>query len=79
MKLSLKNKIVQRLNKMDDEVLQKTWLIINEISSQNKIPAIVNKSRLEQKLSTGMKQLDNGEGTNMKSFITGMKKKYGSR
>jgi len=79
MSTTLKNKIVQRLSKMDAAELKRTWLIINEMSPERKIPAIADKAKLEYQLAKGIQQLDNGEGADMRSFVTSLKKKYGSR
>ena len=78
MSTALKNKIAQRLNKMDATQLKQAWLIINEIGQDRKMPVITDKAKLEQQLAKGIKQLDNGEGADM-SFVAGLKKKYGSR
>jgi len=79
MSTALKNKITQRLSKMDATELKQAWLIINEIGQDKRIPVIVDKAKLEQQLAKGIRQLDKGEGTDMHSFVTGLKKKYGSR
>ena len=79
MSTALKNKITQRLSKMDAAELKQAWLIINEIGQDKRMPVITDKTKLEQQLAKGIKQLDNGEGTDMHSFVTDLKKKYGSR
>ena len=79
MSTALKNKITQRLSKMDATELKQAWLIINEIGQDKRMPVITDKAKLEQQLTKGIKQLDNGEGTDMHSFVTGLKRKYGSR
>ena len=78
MSVALKNKIAKRLNVMDTAELKQAWLLINELGPGKKIPVITDKTKLEQQLDKGIKQLDNGEGTDMHSFVTGLKKKYGS-
>ena len=79
MSVALKNKIAKRLNVMDTAELKQAWVLINEIGPGKKIPVIADKTKLEQQLAKGINQLDNGEGTDMHSFVTGLKKKYGSR
>jgi len=37
------------------------------------------KNQLESQLKKGIQQLDNGKGTDMRSFIIRLKKKYGKR
>lgn len=79
MSVTLKNKIAKRLSVMDTAELKQAWLLISEIGAGKKIPVIADKAKLEHKLAKGIKQLDNGEGTDMNLFIKGLKKKYGSR
>lgn len=72
-----KNKITKRLDAMDTAELKKAWLILKEISNKNDIPVITDKKGLEHQLANGIRQLDNGEGTDFAVFISGIKKKYG--
>lgn len=79
MSVALKNKIEKRLSSMDTDELKQAWLLISEIGKDKKIPAIADKAKLEQQLAKSIKQLDKGEGTDMHSFVTGLRKKYGNR
>ncbi len=72
-----KRKISQSLDGLDAQKLKQAWLILKEVLLQENPPAIHNKTKLESQLTKGIQQLDNGEGTNMGLFITGLKKKYG--
>lgn len=72
-----KNKITKRLDAMDTAELKKSWLILKEISYQKDTPVINDKKRLGQQLANGIRQLDNGEGTDFAIFINGIKKRYG--
>lgn len=72
-----KRKISQSLDNLDAKKLKQAWLILKEILSQEKMPAISNKQKLVSQLAKGIQQLDYGEGTDMRVFITGLKKKYG--
>jgi len=72
-----KKKIAESLNTMDAAELKQAWLILKEIGPGKKIPAINDKKELEKKLSKGIQQLDNGEGSDFGLFIGSLKKKYG--
>lgn len=75
-RLLYKKKIAESLEIMDTKELKQAWLILKEIGSEKNIsPA--DKKNLEKKLSKGIRQLDNGEGTDFPSFIARVKKKYG--
>jgi hypothetical protein len=73
---SYKKKISDSLNTMDSATLKQAWLILKEIGTEKNIP-ISNKKQLEHQLAKGTLQLDKGEGTDMGTFIRGLKKKYG--
>ena len=72
-----KKKIAESIEVMDADKLKHAWLILKEIGSEKKIPVVANKKKLEKQLSKGIRQLDNGEGTDFPSFIYRLKKKYG--
>ncbi len=74
--LLYKRKISESLDGLDDDMLKQAWLILQEIKPK-KIPPVEKKKELETKLKKGIRQLDNGEGTDMGSFIKGLKRKYG--
>ena len=71
-----KKKISKSLDSLDSKKLRQAWLILKEIAFPAKIHPVTNKKELESKLAKGIRQLDNGEGTDMGSYITGLKKKY---
>lgn len=72
-----KNKITKHLSGMDATTLKKAWLILKEISTEKTPPVITDKQTLEHQLSRGIRQLDNGEGTEFSSFIKELKKRHG--
>lgn len=74
-----KRKISQSLDNLDAKKLKQAWLILKEIVSNEKMPALIDKKKLESQLAKGIQQLDNGEGTSMGSFITGLKKRYSKK
>ncbi len=78
-RLTYKRKISKSLEAMDTDELKQAWLILKEIGSEKKTPATGGKKRLENQLTRGIQQLENGEGTDFGSFIGKLKKKYGKR
>jgi len=75
-RLHYKRKITESLNTMTSGELKEAWLVFKEIATAKKIPLIHDKKDLEKKLSEGIQQLDNGEGSDFGSFLNGLKKKY---
>lgn len=68
--VSLKNKIHKTLNKMDPGQLQSAWQILQTLSNQQKYANIkVDELSLEKQITTGIRQLDNGEGTDFVAFL----------
>lgn len=76
----LKSKIEETLNLMDEKQLESAWLILKEISKQEQYEQkSIDKALLDKKISTGIKQLDRGEGTDFSQFLNEMEVKYGSK
>ena len=74
-----KKKISKSLDSMDANALKQAWLILQEINNKKHIPDAIDKKNLESKLSRGVQQLNNREGTDFVPFIKGLKKKYGKK
>lgn len=72
-----KKKINESLDAMSQAELQQAWLLLKEIIPGKRIPPVNNKIELERKLATGIQQLDNGEGKDFRTYLNGLKKKYG--
>lgn len=78
--VSLKSRINNTLEKMDANQLQSAWQILQALSNQQKYDDIkVDETSLHKKISTGIRQLENGEGTDFASFLNEMKADYGSK
>lgn len=78
--VSLKSRINNTLEKMDANQLQSAWQILQALSNQQKYDDIkVDETSLHKKISTGIRQLENGEGTDFVSFLNEMKADYGSK
>lgn len=76
--LLYKKRISKSLDAMDTEKLKQAWLILREIGAEKNMPVTSNKKKLEHQLAKGIRQLDNGEGTDFPSFVGSLKKKYGN-
>lgn len=74
--LLYKRKISESLDSMDAATLKQAWLILKEIGNEKKLPVITDKKKLQDQLSKGIQQLDNGEGTDFDNYIKVIKKKY---
>ncbi|MEP6952214.1 MAG: hypothetical protein ABI863_23185 [Ginsengibacter sp.] len=76
----LKNKINKSLEEMDGIHLKSAYLILREFINQQKysnfkvVPDLINP-----KISKGIQQLDNGEGTDFKTFLDQMQKAMAKR
>jgi hypothetical protein len=76
----LKNKIYKSLEELDAIHLQSAYQILKELVNQQKYGSItVENDEVERKIAIGIKQLDNGEGTNFRVFLDEMKASYGGR
>ncbi len=77
---SLKNKIHKTLEKMDADQLRSALNILQAFSNQQKYSEIqVDKLALDKQIAIGIKQLDNGEGTDFSTFLNEMQADYGSK
>lgn len=77
MSILLRKKIAKSLDVMNTEELRQAWLILKEISPEKNLPPISNKKKLNHQIAEGIRQLNNGEGTDFPVFISRLKKKYG--
>lgn len=76
----LKNKINKSLGEMDPTYLKSAHLILKELVNQQKYANIkVDKYTLDTKITKGIQQLDNGEGTDFGSFLNEMQSSYGKK
>ncbi|MDQ6763360.1 MAG: hypothetical protein M3015_12140 [Bacteroidota bacterium] len=77
---SIKNKIHKSLEKLDAEQLQSAWNILQALFNQQKNKGIkIDESALEQKITNGITQLNNGEGSDFDTFLNEMQSEYASR
>ncbi len=74
--LLYKKRISKSLDAMDADKLKQAWLILKEIGAEKNISVTASKKKIDHQLAKGIRQLDNGEGTNFTSFLAGVKKKY---
>ena len=78
--ISFKNKIQQSLEKMDPDQLKSAWLIIKELSNQQKYLNVnINAREVDKKVSLGLEQLNNGEGTDFGLFLNETEVRYGKK
>ena len=76
----LKNKINKSLEEMDPAYLRSAHLILKELVNQQKSATIkVDKNTVDTKIAKGIKQLDNGEGTDFGMFLNEMQASYGKK
>lgn len=76
----LKNRINKSLKKMDATYLKSAHLILKELVNQQKSANIkVDKNTVDTKIAKGIKQLDNGEGTDFGMFLNEMQASYGKK
>ncbi len=67
---ALKNKINKSLEEMDANHLQSAHFILRELVNQQKFAnAKVDNSLVDTKITKGIKQLNNGEGTDFGLFL----------
>jgi hypothetical protein len=76
----LKNKIKKSIDEMDADQLQSAYLILKEIVSQQKyVNKKIDRNLVDQKIAKGIRQLDNGEGTDFRSFLNEVQGSYGKK
>jgi hypothetical protein len=77
---ALKNKIYKSIEEMDPVHLQSAYQILREIITQQKYAQItVEKDFIDGKIEEGLKQVDNGEGSDFGVFLKEMNIKYGGK
>jgi hypothetical protein len=77
---TLKNKISKSLEGMDSHQLQSAYLILQELTAQKKYANVsVDKNIVNSKITKGIQQLDNGEGTDFGLFLNEMQASYGKK
>ena len=77
---ALKNKINKSLEEMDASQLQSAYLILKEFLNQQKYAGTkVDKKALDIKIAKGIKELDNGKGTDFRLFLNDTQASYGKR
>jgi hypothetical protein len=78
--MALKEKIKQTLDEMTDSELRSAWLVVKEIANQKStFPVQIDRSELNEKIVKGLKQLDDGQGTELGVFLNEMEVKYGKK
>jgi hypothetical protein len=76
----LKNKINNSLDELDVLYLESAHLILKELVNQQKYDTdTVDKITVDAKISKGIKQLDDGEGTDFGMFLKEMQVRYGKK
>ncbi len=76
----LKNKINKSLDALDVPYLQSAHLILKELVNQQKYENIpVDKDAVDAKIVKGIRQLDDGEGTDFGIFLKEMQAQYGKK
>lgn len=76
----LKIKIQESLEEMDEQHLHSAYLILRELANQQKHGDIsLEKDIIEEKITRGIEQLNNGEGTDFKIFLEEIKENYGRK
>ena len=77
-KAALKNKRNKSLEEMDAQQLEAAYFLLNELVNQQKLSMhFFDKVDVDTKISEGIKQLNNGEGTDFRSFLNEMQVSYG--
>lgn len=78
--VKLKSKIHKSIEQMDAVQLQSAWLILKALSSHQKYANTkVNEITVHAQIARGIKQLDNGEGTDFGIFLNKIQADYGER
>ena len=78
--VTLKSKIHKSLEQMDAGQLRSAWLILKALSNQQKYAGVkVNERTIDRKITKGITQLDNGEGTDFGLFLNEIQAGYGSK
>lgn len=76
----LKNKIYKSIEEMDAVHLQSAYQIFREFANQQKYANVkVEKDLIERKITRGIKELDNGEGSDFGLFLRKANKSYGRK
>lgn len=76
----LKNKINKSLEEMDPAYLKSAHLILKELVNQQKYATIkIDKIIVDTKIAIGIRQLDNGEGTDFGIFLNEIQANYGKK
>lgn len=76
----IKNKIHKTIDKMEPGELKSAWQILQALSNQKQYAIIrVDQPSLEKQITVGTRQLDNGEGTDLVTFLNEIKASYGSK
>lgn len=76
----LKNKITRSLEQMDADQLNSTFLLIKEVVAQQKRPLTQDdKTIIDKKIETGIKQLENNEGKNFGLLLNDLEARYGQK
>ena len=76
----LKNKIQKSLDELNPSYLESAHLILKELVNQQKYSTVAfDKDALNAKISKGIFELDNGEGTDFGMFLNEMQVSYGKK
>jgi hypothetical protein len=77
---ALKNKVIKSIEQMDANHLKLAYQIIKEFSGQQKYADVeVNKDLVGKRITKGIRELGNNEGTGFGIFLSEMNMKYGSK
>jgi hypothetical protein len=67
---TLKSKISKSLDEMDEAHLRHAYEVLQQIVQQQKCANIkTDKQQIDTKIRAGIRQLDGGEGTDIRSFL----------
>lgn len=78
--VELKNKINKSQDELDASYLQSAHLVLKELVNQQKYENIaIDKNAVDAKIVKGIKQLDDGEGTDFGVFLKEMQARYGKK
>ncbi len=76
----LKNKINKSLDELDVLYLESANLILKELVFQQRFETVaVDKNAVAARISRGLTQLDDGEGTDFGMFLKEMQERYGKK
>lgn len=79
-RILLKNKINKSLEDLNESNLHSAYIILKELlNQQNCRDTKFDKKFIGLKLTTGIKQLDNDEGTDFGSFLNEIQANYGKK